>query len=173
MTALNDARPIIRKADPADLSMELNGPIRYLYGNREAAEKAFKGESVVYISLSGIKEYLDSDMFQETGSGTNKGDRDGLKEKIRILKEAKKKLGSTVYLIDERNIPPARTWFVALSGKEKLILCRRDNAHIFIVTESGIVDAFNSFMEELPNSGNLLRTDLAMEQIDRLLAEAE
>ena len=86
-------------------------------------------------------------------------------------KEAKQKLGTGVFLIDERNIPSARTWYAALSGREKLVLCRKDRASFFIVTESGIVDAFYSFMEELPESGNLLRTEIAARYVDSMMEE--
>ena len=59
---------------------------------------------------------------------------------------------------------------IMISGKEKLIINSRKAECYCVVTESSIVEAFYNFMENLPNSGNLLRTDLAKEIFDDILA---
>ena len=135
------------------------------------SDKPFKDDAVVYVSPSGIRDYLEGLSERNAEDAAPGNDRSSKQEKIRILKEAKKKLGTGVFLIDERNIPSARTWYAALSGREKLVLCRKDRASFFIVTESGIVDAFYSFMEELPESGNLLRTEIAARYVDSMMEE--
>ena len=171
LTALNSTLPIVKTVSAKELPAELVSPILYRYGCRRMSDKPFKDDAVVYASPSGIRDYLEglSDRNAEDAAPGN--DRSSTQEKIRILKEAKQKLGTGVFLIDERNIPSARTWYAALSGREKLVLCRKDRASFFIVTESGIVDAFYSFMEELPESGNLLRTEIAARYVDSMMEE--
>ena len=171
LSALNSTLPIVKVVSAKELPAELVSPILYRYGCRRMTDKPFKDDAVVYVSPSGIREYLDGLSEHSQEEGEQKSVRSSTQEKVRILKEAKKKLGTGVFLIDERNIPSARTWYAALSGREKLVLCRKDRACFFIVTESGIVDAFYSFMEELPDSGNLLRTEIAAQYVDSMMEE--
>ena len=89
---------------------------------------------------------------------------------MRKLNEIRNEIGTHVFIIDERNIPPAQTWCVALSGKDKLIFYKADSEYFFIITEPEVVQAFYRFMSELPDSGYLLRNDLALDIIDGLIA---
>ena len=75
--------------------------------------------------------------------------------------------------MDERNIPPANAWCIALSGDEKLVMYRNDSEDCLVLAEPEIVQTFYRFMEELPGSGNLLRNDLAEEIIDDIIAHVQ
>ena len=92
-----------------------------------------------------------------------------LEERQKKIRAVGEKLGTRLFLIDERNLPPARNWSIMLSGSEKVLLYRQGCRYYFVVAESGIVNAFYSFLKELPNSGNLLRNELAREVFDSFL----
>ena len=92
-----------------------------------------------------------------------------LEERQKKIRAVGEKLGTRLFLIDERNLPPARNWSIMLSGSEKVLLYRQGCRYYFVVAESGIVNAFHSFLKELPNSGNLLRNELAREVFDSFL----
>lgn len=171
LAALNSTLPIVKTVSAKELPAELVSPILYRYGCRRMSDKPFKDDAVVYVSPSGIRDYLECLSDRNAEEDAVKDGKSSSQEKTRILKEAKKKLGTGVFLIDERNIPSARSWYAALSGREKLVLCWKDRAGFFIVTESCIVDAFYSFMEELPESGNLLRTEIAAQYVDSMMEE--
>ena len=166
MATLNSAKPIIKKVKEQDIDKELNKPLLYRYGGQIILENPKSEGTVLFISTGCVRR------FAETGSFSEKNDLKtiGTKERVEYLNKAKKKIGSKVFLIDERSIPPAGSWIIALSGKDKLIMHRKDADCFFIVTEPSIVEAFYTFMEGLPNSGNLIKTELAHEIFDNILA---
>lgn len=163
ITALNDAHLLVKIVAENELAKEIIDPIKYRYGYKRSKEKPFKEGLVSYVSPASLRNLLDRADMQD-GRKLDKSDIE------RILMEAKKRIGSQVYLIDEKNIPPAQSWNLALSGRERLLLYRKGGDFYYIVTEPGIVNAFYSYMEELPSSGNLLKNELAIELIDGLLA---
>ena len=169
IVALNSAKPIIKKVKEQDISKELNKPLLYRYGGPPILDilgNANNEASVFYISTGSVRR------FAETGSSSsiNGLKAVGTEERAIYLNKAKKEIGSKIFLIDERSIPPAGSWIIALSGKDKLIMHRKDVDCFFIVTEPSIVEAFYTFMEDLPNSGNLIKTELAQEIFDDILA---
>ena len=166
MIALNSAKTIIKKVKEKDLEKEVTEPVRYRYGGLGGLELPGNEKATVYVSTSSVRR------FAETGCFNGESDSKSLeiKERKSFLNKMQKKIGSKVFLIDERSIPAAVSWGITLSGKDKLIIhCRKAECY-FVVTEASIVEAFYSFMENLPNSGNLLRTDLAKEIFDDILA---
>lgn len=166
MSALNSARPLLRKISREELAAELTDPVIYRYGSRKVTSKLHNFNGTIYISPSGVRKTLDRIKLKESGEQAPLN-RETV---LRMLHELRDRLGTNVFFIDERYIPAARAWCMALPGREKLILYRTDNNYGFVITESELVQAFLSFMEELPNSGNLLRNDLALEIMDGIIA---
>ena len=166
LSALNCAHPIMKKVDCQRAAEELSCPVLYLYGSRVGSEQTDINNSVRYISLAGIKKIAGvGNLPNESGSKTVNSN-----ERVRKLNEIRNEIGTHVFIIDERNIPPAKTWCAALSGKDKLIFYKADSEYFFIITEPEVVQAFYRFMSELPDSGYLLRNDLALDIIDGLIA---
>lgn len=158
MEALNSSHQLVKIVAAKDVARELINPIKFRYG--KFAEKPFKDGTVIYISPASLRNLADKD-------GDPDFSTEGL---IKILNEVKRRMGTQIYLIDDKNIPPAKTWYMALSGREKMIFHKKGGKYYFIITEAGIVDAFYNFMEDLPNSGNLIKEDLAIEFIEGLLS---
>ena len=165
MAALNSAKPIIKKVKEQDIEKELDKPIRYRYGGQCFGNLAKNEGMVLYTSIESVRR------FAQTGKSNERSDWEAVspEERESCLNKAKKQIGSKVFLVDERSIPPAASWTIALSGKDKLIMRRKDTDYFFIVTEPGIVEAFYTFMENLPGSGNLIRTELAQEIFDEIV----
>ena len=165
MIALNSAKPIIKMVKEQDIVKELDKPVMYLYGGQNFSVFPTHEDTVFYISSGSVQR------FAEIGSISGKSDSKVFEadDRIEILKRAKEELGSKMFLIDERSIPPAGSWSIALSGKDKLIMHRKGTDNYFVVTESSIVDAFYTFLEDLPNTGNLLKTELAREIFDDII----
>ena len=162
MMARNSANPLIRKVRYGDLSTEISDPISYRYGGNVFADRQFEDNSIVYISPQIIMDLADG---KET-NGQNSEDAVFSKEKLKLIRELRKRLGSRIFLIDERDLPSARSWCVALSGNDKLIFRKNGAEDCYIVTECGMVNAFYGFMEDLRGSGFLIRNDLASEIIE-------
>ena len=166
VSALNCAHPIMKKVDCQRASEELSCPVLYLYGSRVGSDRTDVNNSVKYISLAGIKRIAGLGSFSDESTSKTISSN----ERVRKLNEIRNEIGTHVFIIDERNIPPAQTWCVALSGKDKLIFYKADSEYFFIITEPEVVQAFYRFMSELPDSGYLLRNDLALDIIDGLIA---
>lgn len=173
LTSLNRSQPMLKRVENKDLEEELKKPIRFQYGSRRSEERRAGEETITFMSLSDIRDCLAIGIHGKSGKGQGEGTELSVRETVRLLEEVRSRLGSKVFLIDEKIIPPARTWNVALSGREKLVFCKKNNTYAFIVTEFGMVEAFSNYMEELPNSGSILRADLAAECMDRLLMETK
>lgn len=169
MTALNSAKPVIKKTKMENLSKEATSPVLFRYGSGRSKEISFGEASVKYISPAYIRnafEVMNDREFEITGRND-----DG--ETVRLLKEIRNNIGKKVFFVDERNIPPANAWCIALSGDEKLVMYRNDSEDCLVLAEPEIVQTFYRFMEELPGSGNLLRNDLAEEIIDDIIAHVQ
>lgn len=166
MAALNSAKPIIKKVKEQDIGKEMNKSLLYRYGGLPLLQNLEGDAPVLYISTASIRRFAD------TGCFCSKNDLEpiGTEERVSYLNKAKKQIGSKVFLIDERSIPPAGSWVIGLSGKDKLIMHRKDADCYFIVTEPNVVEAFYTFMEDLPGSGNLIRTELAQEIFEDIVA---
>lgn len=169
MTALNSAKPLLKKVKRNELSAELEKPILYCYGSREELDRFAKDSMASFVSIAWIKRIMEKGFLQETeqnvvGAGNGK---------LRLLCTIRSMLGSKIFIVDERNIPPARAWCAALSGSDKLIIYVAGSDYYFIATEPNLVQIFYSFMEQLPKSGNLLRNDLALEIIDSMIDSAK
>ena len=162
--ALNSARPLIKKVRSKDLTAELNDPISYRYGGKAFIDKQFEDNSIIYISPRNIAYLTES----REPNGQNDGDTVRLKEMSKLAKELKKRLGSRIFFIDERDIPSAMSWYIAISGDEKLIYGKDGDEECLIISESGIVKAIYGFMVNLRGSGFLIRDDLASEMIEKL-----
>ena len=148
-----------------DIVKELDKPVMYLYGGQNFSVFPTHEDTVFYISSGSVQR------FAEIGSISGKSDSKVFEadDRIEILERAKEELGSKMFLIDERSIPPAGSWSIALSGKDKLIMHHKGTDNYYVVTESSIVDAFYTFLEDLPNTGNLLKTELAREIFDDII----
>lgn len=166
ISSLNSARPIIKKVDCEEVAAELNSPVLYFYGIRGWPGRTDASDSIIYLSLAEIRKIAGNEILPgESGYKEMSSN-----ERTNVLINIKEKIGTHVFLIDEKNIPPAEVWCIALSGKEKLIIYKADSRFFFIITEPEIVQAFYGFMAELPDSGYLLRNDLALEIINDLIA---
>ena len=163
MTALNSAHLLVTKVSDNELTKEMGDSIKYRYGYKRSKERPLKEGMISYVSPTSLRNLLDGENTQES----KQLEKNNVEK---MLLEAKKRLGSQIYLIDEKSIPPAQSWNLALSGREKLLFYKKGGDCYYIVSEPGIVNTFYSYMEELPNSGNLLKNELAIELIDRLLA---
>ena len=166
MIALNSAKPIIRKVKEQEIRKELNQPIRFRYGGQGYLELPGNEKAAIYVSTGSVRRFAETGCFE----GDSESKFLKTEERISLLNKVQKQIGSNVFLIDERSIPAAESWEIMISGKDKLIINSRKAECYFVVTESSIVEAFYNFMENLPNSGNLLRTDLAKEIFDDILA---
>lgn len=163
ITALNSAHLLVTKVSDNELTKEMGDSIKYRYGYKRSKERPLKEGMISYVSPTSLRNLLDGENTQES----KQLEKNNVEK---MLLEAKRRLGSQIYLIDEKSIPPAQSWNLALSGREKLLFYKKGGDCYYIVSEPGIVNTFYSYMEELPNSGNLLKNELAIELIDSLLA---
>ena len=127
-------------------------------------DKQFQDISNIYISPQILVGLMDADDL----TSQKREDAVYPKAKIKFLKELRKQISAHVFFVDETDIPSARSWYVAVSGKEKLVFGRDESEDCFIISEPGMVSLVACFMESLPESGYLIRNDLAEEIIEGL-----
>ena len=162
MIARNNAYPLIKKMRYKDLLTNLSNPISYRYGGNVFADKQFKDNSIAFISPKIIMALRDT----KVPLNQNSEDSVFAKQKLQLIKEIRKRLGSQIFLIDEKDIPSAREWCIALSGKDKLIFRRNGEEDCLIISEYGTVNTFYEFMSSLCESGYLIREDVASELLE-------
>ena len=164
-TALSSARLLVRKVKEEDLPQQLAIPIKFRYGSNKYPHDPFLQTEVIYVSPAGIREFVRTGQYVGAPDGENLS----LEERIEMLRKARDRIGTKLYLIDEKSIPPARTWNIALAGREMIILFKKGSGYFFILSETNVVNDFYRFMEGLPDSGNLIRNELAQEIMEDLI----
>ena len=161
LTALNRSQPLISKVRKNRIEAEIGYPASCRYGIAALGDKQLKEGSILFLSPNSIAKLSERNKLSASPDNSS-----GAKEKQRLLKEIKKRLGSQIYLIDEGDLPPASSWNITLYDNDRIVYSRNDEQDCFVISEAGMVGLLVEFMRKLPNSSLVVREELALEILD-------
>ena len=159
---LNSAHPFTRTITCKEIGKALGGT-KYCYGGCGLNYPLWDKNTVKYFSVRDIEN-----SFNTITAGV--GDHEAkniLNRKRSFVKNVLDCIGSKTFLIDERVLPSAVSWTVALTlGEEPLIYI--ENSHtLVLIDEIHIVRAFVVFFESLSFGNRVINPELAREITQR------
>ena len=99
-----------------------------------------------------------------------------ISDRIACLQDYRKFLGSRLFFVDEKQLVTTMRWAVTVYEGDVLYLYHpvaevNDNSRIIAVRERNVIDAFLSYFSSLTEGAGLLETEMAQQEVDRLIAQ--
>jgi len=162
---LNSAHLLARKVANKEISKELTGGIEFCYGGCSLDYQLWDRNTRKYFSAKDLEGFLNS----MPGTADEREAKALVNRRKAFSRNVLECVGSKTFLVDERFLPAARNWAVALTSKEELMIYSEDNRFHLMIDEMHIVRAFSSFFEGLESGGYVIGPGLAKEIVNRLI----